>query len=168
MLDFFLIFFSIFLAGFSAKAADTLEKSKKLEKFSYLFSFVYGLILGILSSFSCLSNLFISLALANAVAYKLDSKPHLFGFLVFLIPILIFDLNCLDLWLFGLFFCFGFLDEFFENKKIKILNYRLLLPAVSLFILLYKKEPIYFFAILIFDIGYNLFIFLKQKFKYKL
>lgn len=165
----FLYYFSIFLisfcAGFFTKATDFLDKKPK--KINYLFSFFYGVILGFLSSKTKLSNLYISLAISNILAGKIDSYPHIFGLLVFVFFIFLFDISYLDPWLFIFFFVLGLLDELYHKSKFKLLSSRLLSPTGAFFIFILFSEPIYFVSILGFDIGYNLFIFLKQKFKYK-
>ncbi|MCX8163051.1 MAG: hypothetical protein N3D10_00665 [Candidatus Micrarchaeota archaeon] len=162
MLDFFLVLLASFCAGLAAKAADSLEQKSF---FSYFFAFLYGFFLFILSSFFGLATLFVSLALANFVAGKIDSKTHLFGFFVFVLGVLIFDFSIDNFWLFGLFFIAGFLDELFSNSKILFLKNRIFLPLLALAYFLFFSNPIYFFSILFFDFGYKLFIFLKPKLK---
>ncbi|MEM4137470.1 MAG: hypothetical protein QXV64_00075 [Candidatus Anstonellaceae archaeon] len=163
MLEFLVVLFGSFLAGFAAKTADEFEKIKKLSSLAYIFSFVYSLILGILSCFFNLATLYVSLALANAVAGKIDSKTHLAGFFIFTAMIVLFDINLENLWLFGLFFIAGFLDEMFSSSKIIFLRERIILPLMTMLALMVFSSPIYFFSIVSFDLGYKLFIFLKPQ-----
>ena len=158
----FIIFILAFFVGFFAKAADSTERFNK--KYAYVFSFTYALLAGFLLINSPLSTLFIALAMANILAGKFDTGPHLFGLAVFCAFIIFFNFD-FDPWLFTIFFSAGLLDEILHDEKnISLLKYRILVPFSALFIWFYLKNPIYFLSILCFDLGYNLFEKINKKF----
>jgi|YelNatPaOPRAMG01_1025707.scaffolds.fasta_scaffold30578_4 cellulose synthase/poly-beta-1,6-N-acetylglucosamine synthase-like glycosyltransferase len=158
----FSIFVLAFFAGFFAKAADSTEKFNKL--YAYVFSFTYASLAGFLLINSPLSSLFIALALANLLAGKFDSNPHLFGLVVFCVFVIFFNFE-FDPWLFIIFFSAALLDELLHDaKKYNLLKYRLLVPFSGLVLWFYLKNPIYFLGIFCFDLGYNIFEKINKKF----
>ncbi|MFH0927153.1 MAG: hypothetical protein V1822_01090, partial [Candidatus Micrarchaeota archaeon] len=155
------------IAGALAKLADDYQ-DKRLNiapGVALIAAILYGAILGILSAFTPLASLFLALAIANALAKKLDGI-HLAGFGAFSAIIIFAGLSYFDPYIFSLFLVCGLFDEL-SLKRPKILaqffENRLATPAAALFILIHSAEPIYLGAIISFDILYRLAGFAAPK-----
>jgi hypothetical protein len=170
MLDIYLALSLSFLCGFLVKAVDYLEDEEKSKNpIKYVAAAAYGLIIGLLISASSFSLIFIAALLAQFVSKKVDTYSHYLGCLVAIVIIAlswsgsIYSDASNYLVPFIVVLAMAILDELSDGIKSKqlhpILRYRPFLKAGSLIFLIYGRVD-YFFGIISFDIGYELFNFL--------
>lgn len=167
MLDLVLSLVLSFFCGFLVKAVDFLEDEKKSKNpIKYVAAICYGILIGVLISYSSFSLIFIAAFLAQFVSRKVDNYSHILGCVVAVLFVALLWDGSVQLNLstnvvaFVFLLSFAVLDELsdqFAPKNLKeILSYRPFLKIASLFFFVFSHFD-YFFGIILFDFGYELF-----------
>jgi len=170
------------LTGILVKTVDTIEdeKIKVFKGIKYFFSINYGLLIGfVIANYPYIAPLWIGAILGVAITGKVDVSSHKLGVIIALITTIFLTskdfnnfLNNFNILLLMLFSIASFTDEKIDmilhkikNKNLiqKMFESRLTLEITALIVSLTTKNWEIFFAILSFDIGYQLTEFSYKK-----
>ncbi len=164
-----LLIVSLF-TGISVKLVDLIEDDGyKLFKFdSIIFSIIYGILIGnVIVNYPIVAPLWIATILAMFFAEKIDRLSHVAGVIITALYVIIFKIQKINLVLLVVFFFAAYLDERVNDfiglnkKKVKnkmfrkILEVRPLLEITALIASIILGNYSLFFALLCFDIGYQ-------------
>ena len=177
-----------FFTGISVKIVDLIEdEGLRLFKFDkYLFAIVYGILIGfVISNYDLVASLWIGTIFAMILAKKIDSKTHIIGLIFVVVYLFFFSIGNINLILLIIFLIIAFIDEiindlvdnkpilknpFLQFKKIKmneklkkVLSLRPLLEISALIVSIIINNYSLFYAILFFDMGYQLSNVLLKK-----
>ncbi|MCR4335133.1 MAG: hypothetical protein NUV57_01200 [archaeon] len=168
----------LFFSGIFVKIAD--EFSDVFEKENYfgiVFGTLYGILLGIaISGNFIIATIWVGIILALTLQNKLNSVAHLVGIITIALTIIFINNFELNLALAMIYFIGSFLDEklndFFDFNKAKnsagkvlkfIAKYRLITELFAIVLAIVFAEPLYWFGVLSFDIGYQLVTMVSEK-----
>ena len=158
----------LFFAAFFVKLADEFSDFPEKEDYSgIVFGIIYGLLLGfVMANNSVLATIGLGIILGAFITKKFDSIAHLVGVVTIILTLMWFGNFEPVIFITGIFLLSGFADEkvndFFDSKKRKVNKiieligeYRLITQLVGIIIAVILVEPLYWFGILVFDIGYH-------------
>lgn len=152
-----------FIAGVLVKLTDFL--GDKRNKWAILFGILYGLAIGYLISNAPFSMLFLGALFAQAIAGKIDRFSHVLGFALALLSAFYFGFPIIQLFPVLFFLVFAYLDELKLKGRLKTFSkYRLFLKIGALLFFLFSLDWNYFLGILVFDIGYLIAEYARQRF----
>jgi len=153
------------VAGIVVKVVDWLDDNRKSKSpVKYLLAIIYGALIGYLISVAPFSALFLAAVVAQVFARKIDTAAHQLGVLASAIAIAFFGFPMLDIPLFLFFLVFAFLDEAdYIGRMRPLMEYRPFLKVAALVPAIWGRWDC-FAAILLFDIGYEVYrLLMKDK-----
>jgi len=167
----------LFLAGVAVKIADQFSDSFKKENYiGIFFGLIYGVLLGYTMAVNeIVATVFLGVIAGVAVTKKLDSFSHLIGLFVIIFTIIFLGNFQPEIFIALIFFIAIFADEkfndYFDKTKGKIMNkllkiiakYRLASHIITIIISLVLVQPLYWFSLLSFDLGYQLVTIAAKK-----
>ncbi len=140
----------------------------------YVTAVAYGALSGYLLSASAeFSTVFLAVAIGVLLGKKIDKPSHQYAFAAIFASIALFGVKAPNLTLLALFVAFGALDEFASdyadsheklNKALRwFFSRRILLDLAALGVSFALGNYAYFFAIISFDVGYQLMSWIASK-----
>tara|TARA_Y100000310_G_scaffold319675_1_gene375234 strand:+ start:654 stop:1187 length:534 start_codon:yes stop_codon:yes gene_type:complete len=168
----------LFFAGVIVKIADEFSDASEKENYTgIIFGLIYGLLLGIaMASNIVIATIWAGIIFALILKNKFDSITHLTGLIT--IALTIIFINNFELSLgFAIIYFFGSLldeklNDFFDFNNAKnfgkkalkfIAQHRLVTEIFGIVIAIVLAEPLYWFGVLSFDIGYQLVTKISDK-----
>jgi hypothetical protein len=147
-----------FCAGAIVKAVDWLDDDAKSPHPSkYALAALYGGVIGYLIAVAPFSVMFLAALAAQVFAKKVDTLAHRVGLAIAMLVVLATGMPNPDMWLFLMFLTAAFLDEMdYVGALRPLTDWRPFLKLAA-FIILLEGKPEYFLAIILFDIGYEMF-----------
>ncbi|VVC02701.1 Uncharacterised protein [Candidatus Bilamarchaeum dharawalense] len=164
-----IVFFVLaFLAGLLVKVVDWMEDDRKTSIWTKMpLALAYGLLIGYIISAASFGLIFLGALLAQVLARKIDTTSHRFGFLIAIFSLLFLGFPEINIIVLLYFMILAFLDEEDYIGKLRPLTeYRPFLKIGSVLMIILGRWD-YFLAIILFDIGYELFNFISKKTKEK-
>jgi len=155
-----------FVAGLLVKIVDWLDDERKSRNPArYLLAVAYGILIGYIIGNASFSVLFLAAVVAQVLERKIDTTAHRIGFAATILAALFFQLPAIEIYLFAYFLLLAFLDEVDYIGKLRPLTkYRPFLKLGPI-PLVFLGRPEFLLGIWAFDIGYELFGFLKKHIK---
>lgn len=158
----------LFFAAFFVKLADEFSDFPDKEDYSgIVFGIIYGLLLGLaMAANPVFATIGLGMILGMFITKKFDSIAHLIGVTTIILTLMWFGNFEPVIFITAIYLISGFVDEklndFFDSAKNKTKNlfklvakYRLTTQLVGIIIAVILAEPLYWFGILVFDIGYH-------------
>lgn len=159
-----------FLIGFLSKYVDAVEEHgfKFLKSFSSFFGTLYGLLIAYtIIRFPVIAPLWLATVVGVFLSGKIDTSGHKLAMVTFILSLVLFwtpEIDFISIALFIVFLTAGILDEvvsdkadegFVKNIRLnKFLKMRPLLEATAIAVSVILKNPVFFFTIFSYDIGY--------------
>ena len=166
----FILLLIALITGMLVELTDLVdEHNLKLFKFSnYLFGLSYGILITItIILFPIIAPLWLGAVIANTIYGRVDSKGHYAAFLILIVALIIFWNFKINIWLLVIFIIAAIIDEIFDDFQDKKRKFRLpirpFLNITALIVSIVLGNFIILFAILAFDIGYDITKYLGEK-----
>lgn len=160
----FLPYILAFIAGIFVKWVDWIDDDKKGKNpIKWPLAIAYGIIIGFIISSASFAIMFLAALIAQMFARKVDTRAHFLGFVMVVLSLLYFGLPNIEYAFLVYFLVLAFADEAdFIGRLRPLTEYRPFLKIGALLMILLGRFD-FLIAILCFDLGYELFVYLTQK-----
>lgn len=163
-MDWLLVYVLAFFSGAAVKAVDWIDDEEKGKSpLKWPLAVIYGLLLGYIISNASFSMIFLAALFAQLFARKVDTLAHGVGVAAAIITIAFLSPPPLEMSVFLFFTFMAFMDEIEYMGRLKPLSdYRPFLKIGALVPFLWGRFD-YFLGIIIFDAGYELYRYAKER-----
>jgi len=168
----------VFVAGVLVKIADQYSDSEKKENYTgIIFGLAYGVLLGYLMSLNIvLGTISIGIIASLIISNKFDSISHIIGLLLITVTVIFVNHFEINFFIVAVFFLGSTADEklndYVDSKKKTgklfsiITKYRLITEMFAIGVAVALAEPLYWFAMLSFDFGYQITTLISKKIRF--